>query len=139
MQGYNLIAVFDPTMERWLMCRRKKEPFLGLSNLVGGKIEEGEASEDAAYRELFEETGISGEEIRLTHLMDLTYRVCDFWIEVYVGKLKHEVAVRGEENELYWSPLTLDYFDRTRYAGEGNLGHILRHVELYQDTLFLEE
>lgn len=135
MQRYNLIAVFNPTADRWLMCKRKKEPFLGLSNLVGGKIEANEASPDAAYRELYEETGITREDIRLLHLMDLSYHVCGFSIEVYVGRLQREVAVAGDENELYWSPLDLDYFDRTRYAGEGNLGHILRHVLLYKDTL----
>ena len=135
MQAYNLIAVFNPTKDRWLMCKRKKEPFLGLSNLVGGKIEEGEESLDAAYRELYEETGIAKTDIRLSRLMDLTYYVCDFSIEIYVGRLQREVAVMGDENELYWSPLDLDYFDRTRYAGEGNLGHILRHVLLYKDTL----
>jgi len=135
MQGYNLIAVFNPTADRWLMCKRKKEPFLGLSNLVGGKIEAGESSVDAAYRELYEETGIAREDIRLSHLMDLVYHVCDFSIEVYVGKLQRDVAVSGDENDLYWSPLDLDYFDRTRYAGEGNLGHILRHILLYRDTL----
>ena len=38
MQGYNLIAVFNKAADRLLMCRRKKEPYKGLSNFVGGKI-----------------------------------------------------------------------------------------------------
>ena len=135
MKGYNLIAVFNPAADRWLMCKRKKPPFEGLSNLVGGKIEANEASVDAAYRELCEETGITKDDVTLTHLMDLTYHVCGFYLEVYVGRLRHDVVLTEEENELYWSVLDEDYFDSTRYAGEGNLGHILRHVLLYRDTL----
>ena len=42
MQGYNCIAVLHPDGKRWLMCRRLKDPYKGLYNLVGGKIEEGE-------------------------------------------------------------------------------------------------
>ncbi|MBQ8310295.1 MAG: NUDIX domain-containing protein [Clostridia bacterium] len=135
MQDYNLIAVFNPSADKWLMCVRKKEPFCGLSNLVGGKIKAGENPLDAAYRELCEETGITRTDIRLSHLMDLTYHVCGFSIEIYTGRLRHEVAVTGEENDLYWSSLDLDYFDNTRYAGEGNLGHILRHILLYRKEL----
>ena len=136
MLSYNLIAVFNPTASQWLLCKRKKAPFQGLYNLVGGKREANETSPDAAYRELYEETGITKNDLHLTHLMDLTYHVCDFSIEVYVGKLQREVAVTGEENELCWLPLDLDYFDSTRFAGEGNLGHILRHILLFKDTLF---
>lgn len=40
MQGYNLIAVFSRDMSKMLMCRRLKEPYLGLMNFVGGKIEQ---------------------------------------------------------------------------------------------------
>ena len=65
MQGYNLIVVFSPEGDKVLMCRRIKEPYKGLSNFVGGKIEPGEDGETAAYRELFEETGITRRDIQL--------------------------------------------------------------------------
>lgn len=39
MQGYNVIVVFNPQLDKMLMCRRKKEPYKNLSNFVGGKIE----------------------------------------------------------------------------------------------------
>ena len=57
MQGYNLIVVFSEDRTKMLMCRRLKEPYMGLYNFVGGKIEKGEDGIDAAYRELREETG----------------------------------------------------------------------------------
>ena len=135
MQGYNLIAVFDPSGERWLMCRRSKEPYLGLSNLVGGKIEPGEDGMRAAYRELREETGIDNNEIMLTHLMDFTYPLDDCWVEVYVGRLRQDKPVYGDENELYWSALDCNFFDSSRYAGEGNIGHILEHIMLKREQL----
>ena len=136
MKGYNLIAILSPDADRWLMCKRKKPPFEGLYNLVGGKIEANETSRDAAYRELFEETGIPSSDVSLTHLMDLTYHVCGFYIEVYVGRLSHALPLTEEENALSWMPLDLDYFDNTQFAGEGNLGHVLRHILLYKNTLF---
>ena len=135
MQGYNLIAVFAPDCSSWLMCRRKKEPYLGLSNLEGGKIEPGENGIDAAYRELYEETGISHEQITIRHLMDFSYPLDDCWVEVYVGRLHETVEVAGDENDLYWSGLDHNFFDSKQYAGEGNIGHILEHIELKKDLL----
>ena len=35
--------------------------------------EENESNDNAAYRELFEETGISNQDIELEHFMDLNY------------------------------------------------------------------
>jgi 8-oxo-dGTP diphosphatase len=62
------------------MCRRKKNPYKDLLNFVGGKIEPGEDHMDAAYRELWEETAIRKSDIRLTHVMDLSYALeTDRW------------------------------------------------------------
>ena len=65
VQGYNCIIVLAPQGDRWLMCKRRKDPYKGLYNLVGGKIEQGEDGETAAYRELFEETSITRDKIKL--------------------------------------------------------------------------
>ncbi len=137
MQGYNLIAVFNETEDSWLMCRRRKDPYMGLSNLVGGKIEENEDGLEAAYRELEEETAITREDILLTHLMDFTYPLDDCYVEVYAGKLHNAVAVNGNENELYWSSLEYNFFDSALYAGEGNIGHILEHIILAKERVLL--
>ena len=135
MQGYNLVAVFSPDGDELLMCRRLKDPYLGLSNLVGGKIEPGEDPLAAAYRELFEETSIGREQITLTHLMDFTYPLDSCYVEVYVGRLHEPVQVHGDENALYWSDLNHNFFDSSLYAGEGNIGHILEHVALRREEL----
>jgi len=57
-------VVFD-YRDRLLLIRRKHEPFKGQYALPGGFIEIGETTEDAARRELQEETGVRGETLRL--------------------------------------------------------------------------
>ena len=133
MQGYNLIAVFSEDCSKMLMCNRLKDPYKGLINMVGGKIEENEEHEAAAYHELSEETGITREQIRLTHLMDFTYHLDNCYVEVYVGRLNCEVTVKGDENTLFWSGFDHDFFDMEEYAGEGNIGHIMEHIRLFKE------
>lgn len=135
MQGYNLVIVYSEDCSNLLMCKRLKEPYLGLSNFVGGKIEPGEDGMEAAYRELWEETAITKEDIQLHHLMDFTYYYQDCYVEAYVGRLRHPVNLRGEENTLYWSDFQHNFFDSSLYAGEGNIGHLLEQVELYRNEL----
>ena len=135
MQGYNVIVVCDNNCEKLLMCKRRKEPYKGLLNLVGGKIQANEEGLEAAYRELEEETGISRRDINLTHLMDFTYYIHNCYLEVYVGKLNREFKVFGDENELLWTNFNNHFFDMTQFAGEGNIGHIIEHVKMSKDIL----
>ena len=135
MQGYNIIVVLNEAADRILMCKRRRDPYKGLSNFVGGKIEPGENGLDAAYRELEEETAITRKDILLSPLMDFTYHASNCYMEVYVGRLNKAVEVRGEENDLYWSFTDCNFFDVTKYAGEGNIGHIMMHIKMYQNEL----
>ena len=135
MQGYNLIVIFNEHADKMLMCKRRKNPYKGLSNFVGGKIEENENGLEAAYRELEEETAITRNDIILSHLMDFTYYFENCYLEVYVGKLNKAIDVSGDENELYWSTLNNDFFDVAQYAGEGNIGHIMMHIKMFRKEL----
>ena len=54
----NIIVIFDKDITSTLMCKRTKEPYKGMYNFVGGKIENDNGLEEA-YRELYEETGIT--------------------------------------------------------------------------------
>ena len=47
----NIILIYDETEENILMCYRVKNPYRGLYNLVGGKVEDGEDNLLAAYRD----------------------------------------------------------------------------------------
>lgn len=135
MTGYNLIVVLSPDSKQVLLCRRIKNPYLGLSNFIGGHIEKDESGEDAAYRELYEETAISRELIELRHMMDFTYYNQDCWVEVWCGRLKQRFEPHGDENPLYWADAGGDFFDMTRYAGEGNMGHIMEQLRQFGDFM----
>ena len=131
MKGYNVVWVFNPERDRVLMCLRRKDPYKGLYNLVGGKIEPGESSPDAAWRELREETGIDRDDIDLLRLMDFVYHQEDACrVEVWAGTLKRDIIPRGDENELKWLALDENFFDMGRFAGEGNIGHIYEIVKI---------
>ena len=94
---YNCIVVFSKNRDRILFCKRMKPPYEGLYNFVGGKVETGENSIHAAYRELYEETGISRNQITLFPLMDITYYQRKFVLELYVGQLQDEVELIEEK------------------------------------------
>lgn len=135
MRGYNVIVVYNENADKILMCKRKKDPYKGLANFVGGKIEKNENGLDAAYRELEEETTITKDDIMLLHIMDFTYYIENYYLEVYVGKLNKIVDVNGTENKLFWSTLDNNFFDETQYAGEENIGHIVQHIETLKGEL----
>ncbi|MGD7023046.1 NUDIX hydrolase [Rossellomorea vietnamensis] len=139
MQGYNVLMIYNKDMNQLLMCKRLKNPYKGLINLVGGKIEFGESGIESAYRELLEETAITREDVKLHHLMDFKYYLQNCYVEVYVGRLKRDVNVSGDENILYWSDLNKDFFDMSLYAGEGNIGHMIEQVNMVKDSLLRDE
>lgn len=130
MKKYNLILVFSPDRSKILMCLRKKAPHKGKLNFVGGSIEEGEESEAAAYRELFEETAVSREDISISHLIDLTYCEEDLLLEFWSGTLKNEKPVFGKENRLEWIPADSDFSDTSRFAGAGNIYLMVNYARL---------
>ena len=135
MTGYNLIVVLSPDRERVLLCRRRKNPYLGMYNFVGGHIEPDESGEDAAYRELVQETAIGRDLISLRHLMDFTYYNQNCYVEVWCGRLKRDFDVRGDENELVWRPADGDFIDLKSFAGEGNMGHIMEQLRQFGDGM----
>ena len=122
---YNCIVVFNRTKDAALFCLRKKDPYKGRYNFVGGKVNPGESSENAAYRELEEETGITRQQIHIYRLMDIRYYHQDFDLELYVGQLKKDIVLKEEINPLTWISLDEDFADRNRFAGEQNIAHIM--------------
>ena len=130
MKKMNVIVVFDSTLENTLMCKRTKEPYMGMYNLVGGKIEKENDGINEAYRELEEETNIKKSDIELIHFMNLTYTKWGKELEVYYGILKNEVELIEEVNKLEWVNINDNFFDMNKYAGEGNIGHIIEEIKI---------
>lgn len=131
MKKYNLIVVFNDNLEKSLFCIRAKEPYKGLYNFVGGKVEEGETNDNAAYRELFEETGISNKDIELEHFMDLNYFKYENNIQVYYGILKNEVTLKEEKNKLEWLTINENLLDGSKFAGNYNIPHIIKQIKVF--------
>ena len=131
MRKLNLIVIFNKELDNGLFCIRSKEPYKGLYNFVGGKVESGETKEDAAYRELFEETGISRNDIKLDHFMDMAYYKYENDISVYYGILEKEVNLVEEKNKLEWVNLADNLLDCSKFAGNYNIPHIIRQIKTY--------
>lgn len=82
--------VFDED-GRLLLVRRANPPAQGLWSIPGGRVEPGEASEDAVLRELVEETGVAGVVVREVGTITRdapgggTYVIRDFLVRADAG------------------------------------------------------
>ena len=78
-----------------------------------------------------EETGILRSDIRLHRLMDITYYYQNFVLEIFVGQLQDDIKLIEEINPILWLPLTEDFTDESRFAGEQNIAHIVNMALKY--------
>ena len=101
MQGYNCIMIYSPDKSRLLFCKR------------------------------LEETGIRRSDVALFHMMDFTYFNQNCTVEVYAGVLTGEAELVSEKHPLCWIDAGEDFFDLERFAGEGNIGHMVEQVRDY--------
>lgn len=131
MRKLNLVVVFNKDLSKSLFCIRAKEPYKGLYNFVGGKVEENETNDAAAYRELFEETGIGSNDIALDHFMDLNYFKYENNLQVYYGILDHDVKLVEEKNKLELVTINDDLLNNEKFAGNYNIPHIIRQIKVY--------
>lgn len=103
MHAMTIIIVFSTDMKKVLMCHHQS---LHADNFVGGKVEKDETSFDAAYRELYEETGITSDDIEL-HVVRhevVTESIRGEWdLLVTCGVLKHNVVLHEEADPLFWA------------------------------------
>lgn len=136
MKLFNLIMVLNHDESKILMCYRSKNPYKSKYNLVGGKIEENEDYLKSAYRELWEETGIENDDIELQPFIDFTWHPIDMKMFVYIGKLKNHVNLVKEIHELMWVDINENFFDYEKYAGEGNIGHMVEIYKQQRNILF---
>lgn len=109
MKHYTLTLVFNADCSQVLMCHHRK---WGKLNFIGGKTQAGEDMLVGSYRELFEETGISEDQIDLHEVREeivtgspLLYD-SSWHMYVTYGILKEDVKLRAEKNLLEWVPVT---------------------------------
>lgn len=130
MRKVNCIIILNKEKTELLFCKRLNDPYKGLYNFVGGKIEENENSLDAAYRELYEETGITNMDTNLEPFMDFIWHIHGIHLEVYVGVLNKDVILVPEKNPLHWLGFDENFFDMNVFAGEGNIGHMIEILKI---------
>jgi len=81
--------------EHYLLWRKDKQPYLGLLNMVGGKLHTGESSHEAAKREILEKTGLTITEVEQRAVAEIKIRNDDTLIS-------HVIAY------IYEAPLSSD-------------------------------
>lgn len=114
------IVVFSRDNEKWkvLLIRRKGHPFLGKLALPGGFANENEPVEQTAARELEEETGVSGLEMRLVDLFSAPGRDPRGWVvsAAFMAVVDQKPAVHAGDDaaEVFW--LELDQIDPAALA-----------------------
>ena len=123
-------VIISKTDNKWVFCKHKERETY---EIPGGHREPGESILETAKRELQEETGITNNDIVLTNIMNIQYKISDMELEVYAGKLNKDVKLIEEINKLYWMDKKENFFDMDKFAGEGNIGHMVQQVEIYKN------
>ena len=65
--------------------------------------------------------------------MNITYVKWNKELEVYYGVLNKDVQLVEEINKLEWVDINDDFFNMKKYAGEGNIGHIIEEIKVDLD------
>lgn len=101
------VAVFRDG--RALVARRGRGPGAGLFSLPGGRVEAGERLEEAALRELAEETGVLAEIVAFNRFLEIIDRDADgrlahhFVVATFVARwISGEGEASPEAEEILW-------------------------------------
>ena len=100
------VSVIIMENNKVLLLKRKKEPYKGCWGLPGGKIEENETPEQAAIREVFEETNLLCS--HLTLLKDLLNPETGYYNYIFTATLFSGIAENKEPEKhefVQWFPI----------------------------------
>lgn len=62
--------------------------------------------------------------------MNIEYITFNKKLEVYYGILNKEVRLIEKVNSLEWLDTDDNFFNMNKYAGEGNIGHIIEEIKI---------
>ena len=52
-------------------------------------------------------------------------------MQVYFGILRHKVTLIEEKNRLEWITINEELLDNSKFAGNYNIPHIIRQIQVY--------
>lgn len=88
---------------QWLLLKRKNPPNQGLFTPVGGKLDAYESPENAAIREISEETGIIVNKVNYCGLLVETSPIDYNWTSfIYLSEVEYLSPPDCNEGELFW-------------------------------------
>ncbi len=133
MKEYVIGIVFSFDSKELLLMRRKKDPYNGLINGIGGKVESNENHFEAMKREFVEESGLPVESINvIEHMMSITFP--NEILHAYYIKLKSRVSIVVRENHegtYFWEKISNKLLDcnNEELAGEGSLSYFIKFAQ----------
>lgn len=134
------ILIFRKTGEdvHLLMIRRKGHPFLGCLALPGGFAESGETIEQSAARELWEETRLSDQKLKLVGVYSKPGRDPRGWtVSVAFAALvdggKLAPVASDDAASVHWIPLQRETDGAYRLATEDKIA--FDHIDIINDAL----
>ena len=133
LKEYVLGVVFSFDKKEILLMKRKKDPYNGLINGIGGKVESTETHLAAMKREFGEESGLSIDSIKeIEHMMSISFP--EEILHAYFIKLKTKVNLVVEENHegtYFWEVITNKLLDcnNNDLAGEGSLSYFIKFAQ----------
>lgn len=130
--SYASVACIVKKKNRYLFCRREDN---GLWELPGGRVEKGEVPSEAALRELFEETGLNVERVRLCAGWRFSLLVENKLVGVYkgFGKISGKLKSSWETPELAYVSLDQTEIPIPRYIID-----LLKKLENNKDFIEVE-
>ncbi len=134
MKRFVVILLFNEDMSKILLIKRKKKPYIGLYNGIGGKIEGDESVLECCIRETMEEVNVSlfNPKLLVTHIYpenDMLKQNSNIELNVLYDIIKESNFEENEEGIFEW--LNVDFVLDTNnklIAGYGNVGLFAREI-----------
>ena len=69
--------------------------------------------------------------------MNIEYTKWNKDLDIFYGFLNKKVELIEEVNKLEWVNIDDNFFDMKKYAGEGNIGHIIEEINVMGNKPFV--